>query len=224
MWLIARAPICWRSYALLKKPDTPATLTAMRVMPMQASTARTTLGTSLRWSIARQVSLPVSKSRPIAPRTISAPGTRRVMPKVATPPENAASAIAVVVLMLLRLKSFDQAMVGLPGIRGAVIRAGPGSGGRTETRRSKPTVRDGVCRRLSGAKLEGPALCGRIRLQRSLTGGICRRVQWKTQPALFLAETTTGSVIAPVLLRDTTRGSGRCVKLKRPKWAPGRRP
>jgi hypothetical protein len=46
--------------------------------------------------MAKLVSLPASNSRPIAPTTISAPGTSFIMPKVATAPLNAANEMAVV--------------------------------------------------------------------------------------------------------------------------------
>jgi hypothetical protein len=95
VWLVAFAPIARFSYAFDRNPETPATLAAMSVSPTPASAKRRIFGTARRWSMANEVSLPASNRSPIAPTTISAPGTSFIMPKVATPPEKQASAIAV---------------------------------------------------------------------------------------------------------------------------------
>jgi hypothetical protein len=83
--VVAWALTCVRSYCADRNPDTPAMLAAIRVRPTPASASRRILGISRRWSIANEVSFPASNSNPMAPTTISAPGTSFMRPKVATP-------------------------------------------------------------------------------------------------------------------------------------------
>ncbi len=96
MWLVAWALMWVRSYCAERNPLTPATFAHISVTPTVASAPRSSRGTEPRCSIANDVSLPASNKSPIVPTTISAPGTSFIMPNVATPPENAASEMAVV--------------------------------------------------------------------------------------------------------------------------------